>query len=271
MSVHLIHRSAPRHAALRDLLPDGGPAPLPRKRRSWRAGVLEVVELLLFLVGLHPAIDEAGAGFDSPDILDAPPATSAVHVAGVQLPRVRPGHVHIPHLPRPHVPVVAGRILHRGPRPATAPGLAHVAPAAGAVPAVPTVPTAAGPTIGLYLPGDDPRTTTAQLHALAESALAALDLHYQAVREACGRLDALALTPLPSEQPEPPRPPTAPPALCAPVRPPAMEYPPFATGSRRAPAPDGRTRYGQNALGATTPPARHAGRAADIEFFGSAR
>jgi len=281
VSPHLIHRPVPRHAALPGLLPDGGPGPLPRERGSWRAGVLQVLELVLFVLGLHPGTDDRLYGAEDPD---APPAATAVRLPGVQLPRVRPAHIHVPHLHVPHIavahiPALAGRILHRGAHPAAAPGLT---PAAAAC--VPAAPTAAGPAtltgnalgvpllgaplvpVGRYLPGEDPRTTTAQLHALSESALTALDLHYQAIRDACGRLDALALTPLPSDQPEPPQP-TAAPATA--TRPPAIEYPPFATGARRAPAP--MRQHGQELLALPQAAARHAGTAAAEIVIGGLR
>lgn len=276
MRLHLIHHPAPRHAAaLPGLLPDHGPAPLPRERASWRS----VLHLLLFLVGI-----DAG---DRPEDAHVPPARSAVLLPAAALPTVRPAHAwHRPHVPSVHLPAVhlpaipglAGRILHRGPRPASARGLSPVALAAlSAAPAVPTAPTAAGlagPTgnaldtplravtpIGRYLPGENPATPTEQFHALTESVLAQLDLHYAAVREHCVALDALALTPLPSELPPPPP--------SVPVLPPGVE---FSSGSHRRIGDFGLRGAERAALAALPPGARHAAGSAAAEIvIGGAR
>jgi hypothetical protein len=277
--VHLIHHAAPRHAAaMPGLLPDGGPAALPRERASWRS----VLHLLLFLAGI-----DAG---DQPE--DATPSRaprSAVQTPGVFLAPVRPAHTwpHL-HVPHPHlgavhlpvIPALAGRILHRTPRAAAAKGLA---PAAFAV--VPTVPTAAGPTgnalgvplygpplvpTGRYLPGEDPRTSTQQLHALHEGALAALDLHFEAVRDACGRLDALALAPLPSDAPAPGAA-VEPPQAQEPDASTSYEPPPFAMGAHRRPVDVG-LRVAQFAVAAAPKAGRHvAGSAAAQYVIGGAR
>lgn len=297
MRLHSIHFPGRRHRPVE-------PAQIPAEREEPERTPLR--ELLAWAFGARD-----GDGFDDPvpaafDMSLLPPARTAVQLPGASLPTVRPAHttgrvhvphVHRPHLPALHVPALVGRILHPGQRPADAPGLAPVATV------VPTVPTAAGLTMEQeqlrdavvrymdryhpdalvppapypaltasassgYLPGDDPRTSTQQLHGLAEAIRDMCEYHGEMVERQCAQLDELAWAPYPTEQPIAPRPPAAPPA---PVRPPGIEYPPFATGSRRAPAPAERTRYGQNALSAATPPGRHAGSAAAEIVIGGAR